>query len=180
MNNSINKYDYSLRLYLLNYSFFMLNQNTYHKILLKKKIQTGIRWYITDVEQPQRIYNYNQSSRYNSSTRYYSNTIAEDSQYNSNTAKSQNRTLAINEDSHNNNTHVAQINKNIWQKMLDLNIFALKYNEHSDEKHTLLGLVATEYTHLLFKFANDLLPFSFIYCINYDGFEWILREGLSD
>eukprot|EP01084_Bolivina_argentea_P118068 209565_1 len=52
MNNSINKYDYSLRLYLLNYSFFILNQKQYPQILLKK-IQRGIKWYITDIKEPQ-------------------------------------------------------------------------------------------------------------------------------
>ena len=61
--------------------------------------------------------------------------------------------------------------------MLDLKIFHIKYNEEEDEQHTLFGLIATEYTHLLFKLANDLLPFSAIFCLNYNGFEWFLREG---
>ena len=50
MNNSINSYDYSLRMFLLNYSFFIFNQNAYSKNLLHS-IQKGIKWYITDEEE---------------------------------------------------------------------------------------------------------------------------------
>eukprot|EP01083_Nonionella_stella_P015851 44364_1 len=176
MNNSINRFDYNLRLFILNLTFYILDQNAYSKELLCD-IQKGIRWYITDEIEVDPVLRC--KPIYDAKSRQFTGTVTRTVSTKLRRPDSEpHKSASIVETEKDDK----KSNTRDWVTQLNGSIFQLKYNEDEDEAHTLYGLIASEYTHLLYRIGHDLLPFASIFSMDDtgNGFEWFLREGSPD